>query len=408
MRLHSILATLLIPIAGFLSAQTPELTRLPLSELQSLVEQGDAAAMVQLGLRYNYGPGLPFDLEKTRHWFEQAASKGHPTALGLCLLNGFGREQDRDLGFQTLEKAAAAGDSIATRLLGRCHQYGWGCEADAAKAFEFYQRADAMSRDNATVGTLASCHLDGIGCEPDAAKAVALFEEAAALGSSPSCLSLGHYYNEKDPAKANDCYRKAGELGSGLGYRYLGINYQNGVGTEKDPAKANEHYLKAGELGDGGGYRYLGNNHANGAGTEKDLAKANDYYQLGADLGDSTAMNNLGNNLLKGEGIGRNPAKGVEWLQKSADLGNSFGQWNLGKLHASGRAGVERDFSKAFELFTKASEQNHSAATYDLAACYEYGLGTEKDLAKARELYQKALDLGDTSAAAKVQKLSNP
>jgi TPR repeat protein len=47
----------------------------------------------------------------------------------------------------------------------------------------------------------------------------------------------------------------------------------------------------------------------------------------------------------------------MEWFKKSADQGNANAIFNLGTLYAQGIAGhVPCDYSKALELFKKASE----------------------------------------------------
>lgn len=56
---------------------------------------------------------------------------------------------------------------------------------------------------------------------------------------------------------------------------------------------------------------------------------------------------------------------------------------------------VEKDENKAFELFLKASEENHREDCFDLAKCYEEGIGVNKSLNNAFESYLRAALLGD-------------
>ncbi|RIA99071.1 hypothetical protein C1645_747892 [Glomus cerebriforme] len=50
----------------------------------------------------------------------------------------------------------------------------------------------------------------------------------------------------------------------------------------------------------------------------------------------------------------------------------------------------------------QASKQNHAAATYRTAVCYEYGAGTKRDPNRATQFYKKAAALGDTAAMYKL------
>ena len=70
----------------------------------------------------------------------------------------------------------------------------------------------------------------------------------------------------------------------------------------------------------------------------------------------------------------------------------ALGTWYLfGKF-------VEKDLGKAFESFLKASNDNHPEACFDLAKCYEEGIGVNKNLNNAFESYLKAALLGDKQA----------
>lgn len=54
---------------------------------------------------------------------------------------------------------------------------------------------------------------------------------------------------------------------------------------------------------------------------------------------------------------------------------------------------------KAVEWYTKAAEQGHAAAQYNLGNCYYDGEGVEKDLQKAIEWYTKAAELAKSLPA---------
>lgn len=70
----------------------------------------------------------------------------------------------------------------------------------------------------------------------------------------------------------------------------------------------------------------------------------------------------------------------------------------LGRCYEYGD-GVEKDMSRAMELYTLAAAQEYAPALCDLGLCCEFGTGTAKDLPKAAELYTRAAHAGKCSCA---------
>ena len=56
--------------------------------------------------------------------------------------------------------------------------------------------------------------------------------------------------------------------------------------------------------------------------------------------------------------------------------------------------GINKDYSKALELFKEAANDDEPNAMCYLASMYENGIEVEKDLNKAIEYYKKASELG--------------
>ena len=74
----------------------------------------------------------------------------------------------------------------------------------------------------------------------------------------------------------------------------------------------------------------------------------------------------------------------------AANLGLNIAQYNLAYYYQDGKF-VEKDLNKAYEWFLKASKQGMYEAIHQIAYYLELGLGNlEKDTTKAIELYQKA------------------
>ena len=69
----------------------------------------------------------------------------------------------------------------------------------------------------------------------------------------------------------------------------------------------------------------------------------------------------------------------------------------LGECYENGY-GVERDITKAVELYTSAHERGNAAATCSLGLCYELGRGVEEDKGRAAQLYRQAANHGNARA----------
>ena len=68
-----------------------------LGEVRRLAEQGDASAQYNLGVRYDFGEGVPADAAEAVKWYRLAAAGGIASAqynLGFMYANGRGVPQD--------------------------------------------------------------------------------------------------------------------------------------------------------------------------------------------------------------------------------------------------------------------------------------------------------------------------
>ena len=64
--------------------------------------------------------------------------------------------------------------------------------------------------------------------------------------------------------------------------------------------------------------------------------------------------------------------------------------YNLGKNYYDGKNGVNQDYAKAVEYYTRAAQQGHAAAQCGLGFCYKNGEGVTQDYKKAAEWFTKA------------------
>jgi TPR repeat protein len=87
---------------------------------EQAAQQGDVAAMYDLGIMYNNGKGVEQSYKKAVEYYEQAAHLGHAQAqynLGVMYYNGQGVERDIAKTREWWTKAAAQGDKTAIKNL---------------------------------------------------------------------------------------------------------------------------------------------------------------------------------------------------------------------------------------------------------------------------------------------------
>ena len=119
------LAVVLVGISALIlspsvCAQQP-VSQLPLDELRALAEQGDAGAQFTLGLRCQFGLGVPEDNAEFVRWFRLAADQGHAGAqvnLWVLYANGEGVPLDDAESVRWYRLAADQGHAGAQHYLG--------------------------------------------------------------------------------------------------------------------------------------------------------------------------------------------------------------------------------------------------------------------------------------------------
>jgi len=149
-------------------------------------DKGSTSAMVELGVLYGTGAGVPKDEDQARKLFERAAQAGNPRGitnlaalsggagapsdpakarellgkaaetnpeaqyqLGLMLANGTGGAQDDNGARSLFEKAAAQNHPAALEEMGEFSEQGRGGPKDKTAAKAYYERAAALGDENA-------------------------------------------------------------------------------------------------------------------------------------------------------------------------------------------------------------------------------------------------------------------
>jgi TPR repeat protein len=157
------------------------------SAYRKAADKGSTSAMVELGVMFGTGAGVPKDEAQARKLFERAAEAGNPRGvtnlaalsktggaptdpvksramllraaeknsaeaqyqLGLMLADGLGGPQDDIAARSLFEKAAAQDHPGALERMGEFAQNGRGGPQDSAAAKAYYERAAALGNDDA-------------------------------------------------------------------------------------------------------------------------------------------------------------------------------------------------------------------------------------------------------------------
>jgi uncharacterized protein len=152
-------------------------------------DKGSTAAMVELGVMYGTGAGLPKDLEQARKLFERAAEAGNPRGVSNLAAIGGGTSSDSAKARALLAKAADENSAEAQYQLGLMTADGVGGPKDDVAARALFEKSAAQGHAGALerMGEFAQT---GRGGAQDASAAKAYYEKAAALGDENAKAAL--------------------------------------------------------------------------------------------------------------------------------------------------------------------------------------------------------------------------
>lgn len=124
-----------------------------------------------------------------------------------------------------------------------------------------------------------------------------------------------------------------------------------------------------------------------------------------AEQQDVYAQYSMASKYKKGEGgVEQDYAKAIEWYTKAATQGSAGAQNNLGVMYQRGE-GVARDYVQAYAWFKQAADADNIEAQHNLADLYRRGDGVPQDFSKAVFWYTKAAMQGDIEAKNKLSEM---
>jgi TPR repeat protein len=153
------------------------------------IDKGSTTAMVELGVMFGTGTGVPQDTAQARALFERAADAGHPRGVtNLAALTG-GTPADPARARGMLVKAAESGSAEAQYQLGLMAADGLGGAQDDVTARAWFEKAAAQNHPGALL-QMGAFAQSGRGGPRDANAAKAYYERAAALGNEDAKTAL--------------------------------------------------------------------------------------------------------------------------------------------------------------------------------------------------------------------------
>lgn len=381
---------------------------------------GDQGASTQLGNIYYQGFGVEQDIQKADEYFTLASEQGNSHAsvyiADRCLEGKFpgGAERAEAMYLAALadENASAeAADKLITLYLegAKLPDGTVLAEPDLDKALEVI----VSGKGSLQVVELAADKIEPL---DDYAREEQILLRAMELGCTDpqKIYDLAEIYYKgrvtgtPDYAAAKPLLEKASDLGWANASTLLCGMYNDGLGVEKDPAMYEKYLILAGEQGNANAYGTLGNAYyhgwlAGGVNVEKALT----WYQLAIDADKMAGYEGMGrmyaNGVKDGETIllAADYEKAFPLLEKAYELGSKNGNvlaW-LGYFYKGNEAAIcAQDYAKALGVFTMGAEAGDSYCMHHLGLMYVNGEGVDVDYAKAGEWFTKALEAGYASA----------
>jgi len=125
----------------------PKDTKIAIKLLEHASELGNAEAMFHLGTLYEKGEDVPKDINEAIKWYRRASNNNHGESKKVVrLIDWDGRGQ---LKLRELERSSELGNCYAMFALGLLYEKGEGVPKDIKQAIAWYRRASEKGNDEA-------------------------------------------------------------------------------------------------------------------------------------------------------------------------------------------------------------------------------------------------------------------
>lgn len=300
---------------------------------------------------------------------------------------------------EMMSEKTKEGDAAAAYILSDLYLKGRGVSEDIRKAYELMKWSADKGYADAQYN-MAGAYLvgDNYNLQQNIEKGISYLKLAAEQRDSYAMRMLGKYhltgdYGIQKSNKKAFYYLSEAAKGDNMNALFeVSDLYYFGVGTRKSIKKAIECCKAAADKGHPEA-QYSMWLHFCDDEAKISYEEAYGYLMSAARTGLKEANNYLGKIFYADECFD----EAFHYFEFAADKGCIDAMFRLGECYFYGE-GTEKNLEKAFELYIKAAEYHHDAATYCVALCYDYGYGTQKNKKLAFEWYKKAARLGHVYA----------
>ncbi len=338
---------------------------------------GTAKEMTAMGIRYQFGRGVPRDYRKAVKYYMAAATKGYAKAqhnLAYMYRKGFGVARDTKQAAKWYRKAAGQGDAFSQKSLGILYQFGYGVPQDDLEAVKWYRKAAGQGNPKAQ-HNLAYMYREGRGVAKDVERAFKWYGKAAVQG-----------------------HRRA--------QRSLGIMYQFGEGVTRDYKQAAKWYRKAAGQGDVKAQGNIAFLYESGLGVSRDYKEAAKWYRKAAEKGDARAQASLGFLYFNGLGVEKNSLEAIKWTSRAITKKDLRAQKNLEAMIKEDGFGTSREYRKLAREFLVKDRQTSSDVLNALGLMYQYGKGVDRNKDEAKKWFKLAISKGNARAKKNIEELT--
>ena len=327
------------------------------------------------------------------------ASKKFGSAIGATVAGIFYEcaismiKPDFKKAYQYYEEAAEQGESLAKCLIA---SFPGRVECGAIPGD--YKHRKQLIKET-TNPTFTSVGQDPLKWLKEAADKHHIGEAIYLLGS---CIEQGIGLKKADPISAICLYREAAEAGVKSARRAIGRCYMTGTGVEKD-VQAGKYWLIRAikENNDPEAMALLSMNYFNGVfpPEDNDLKEFADIEHTNLKKHIAKTPNMHVSDALQSMSVD-DPSSNEENIDDDDDFEHV--QWSSGpgseiiqrvdktKINRNER----RDFRECYFWANRSAEIGCASGLYQLARCYEVGIGVAVDLERCVQLYRSAVDLG--------------
>ena len=220
---------------------------------QFAADKGNPSAQANLADMYRLGDGVPKNPDLAFQWAMKSSEKKWPAGLnqlGILFRDGVGVRQDSERAIALFKEAASSRSPISFSNLGRMYLFGTGIPVNIPEARKWLE-AGIKFNDGDSFALLSDIHIRVAKNSPaDAAKAFEYAQKAAMLNRSGGFNVLGYAYREGighpvDYPNAILNFRKSIELGNPNAMVHLATMHDKGMGFPQNSQEALMLYQRA-------------------------------------------------------------------------------------------------------------------------------------------------------------------